>query len=87
MSASHESLRDDYRVSTPELDALVEALVEAGALGARLTGAGFGGAVVAVCDAEAVAAVGDAAMARYRAADGSRAAGVHLPRRRRRGHA
>ena len=70
MSASHESLRDDYRVSTPELDSLVEALVEAGALGARLTGAGFGGAVVAACDAEAVEAVGDAAMARYRALTG-----------------
>ena len=68
MSASHESLRDDYRVSTPELDALVEALVEAGALGARLTGAGFGGAVVAVCEAEAVAAVRDTAMTRYSAA-------------------
>ena len=68
MRASHDSLRDDYRVSTPELDALVEALVDAGALGARLTGAGFGGAVVAVCDAGDVSAVGEAAMSRYRAA-------------------
>jgi galactokinase len=70
MSASHESLRDDYRVSTPELDALVDALVEGGAVGARLTGAGFGGAVVAVCDAEAVAAVVEAALTRYRAETG-----------------
>ena len=70
MSASHESLRDDYRVSTPELDALVDALVEAGALGARLTGAGFGGAVVAVCDTDDVAAVTDAAMMGYRSATG-----------------
>ena len=70
MRASHDSLRDDYRVSTPELDALVEALVDAGALGARLTGAGFGGAVVAVCDAGDVSAVGGAAMSRYRAATG-----------------
>ena len=45
--ASHASLRDDFEVSTPELDALVAALVEAGAPGARLTGAGFGGCVVA----------------------------------------
>jgi galactokinase len=45
---SHASLRDDYRVSTPELDLLVDALVDAGALGARLTGAGFGGCVVAL---------------------------------------
>jgi galactokinase len=46
--ASHASLRDDFRVSTPELDALVERLVDAGALGARLTGAGFGGCIVAL---------------------------------------
>ncbi len=70
MSASHASLRDDYRVSTPELDALVAALTAAGALGARLTGAGFGGAVVAVCDADDVAAVGEAGMARYRSLTG-----------------
>ena len=49
---SHASLRDDYRVSIRELDVLVEALVEAGALGARLTGAGFGGCVVAIATAE-----------------------------------
>lgn len=46
--ASHASLRDDYGVSTPELDLLVELLVDAGAAGARLTGAGFGGCVVAL---------------------------------------
>jgi len=46
--ASHASLRDDSQVSTPELDTLVELLVDAGALGARLTGAGFGGCVVAL---------------------------------------
>ncbi len=46
--AGHASLRDDFRVSTPELDLLVDLLVEHGALGARLTGAGFGGCAVAV---------------------------------------
>jgi galactokinase len=46
--ASHASLRDDFRVSTPELDLLVELLTEHGANGARLTGAGFGGCVVAL---------------------------------------
>jgi galactokinase len=58
MAASHASLRDDYEVSTPELDALVRALDDAGAIGARLTGAGFGGCVVALArdgDAERVA--------------------------------
>ena len=49
MGESHASLRDDFRVSTPELDTLVEALLHAGAIGARVTGAGFGGCVVAVC--------------------------------------
>ncbi len=48
MLASHASLRDDYKVSTPELDLLVDLLVEHGAIGARLTGAGFGGCVVAL---------------------------------------
>jgi galactokinase len=46
--ASHASLRDDFAVSTSELDLLVDLLVEHGAIGARLTGAGFGGCVVAL---------------------------------------
>jgi galactokinase len=52
MRKSHASLRDDYRVSTPKLDALVERLVSAGAYGARLTGAGFGGCVVGITPRE-----------------------------------
>lgn len=48
MNASHTSCADDYGISTPELDALVEAARASGAVGARLTGAGFGGAVVAL---------------------------------------
>ena len=51
MGASHESLRDDYAVSSPELDRLCRLARDAGAHGARLTGAGFGGCVVALCDA------------------------------------
>lgn len=46
--ASHDSLRDDFEVSTPELDALVDAAYAAGAIAARMTGAGFGGCVVAL---------------------------------------
>jgi len=56
-AASHASLRDDYEVSTPTLDRLVEAALDAGALGARLTGGGFGGSIVALAgrdDADAV---------------------------------
>jgi len=47
--ASHHSLRDDYEVSCPELDAMVDAALESpGCIAARMTGAGFGGAVVAL---------------------------------------
>src|SRR3989442_2186315 len=49
LDASHRSLRDDYEVSCAELDQLVELAREAGAAGARLTGAGFGGSIVALC--------------------------------------
>jgi galactokinase len=51
LTKSHESLRDDFRVSIPELDAAVAALLAAGARGARLIGGGFGGCVVALLDA------------------------------------
>jgi galactokinase len=64
--ASHASLRDDFRVSTPELDVLVDELVAAGAVGARLTGAGFGGCVVAACDADALDPIAAGATDRYR---------------------
>ena len=48
MNGSHESLRQDYEVSSPELDRLVSLAREAGAAGARLTGAGMGGCIVAL---------------------------------------
>ena len=48
MYASHASLRDDYEVSTPELDTFVQTAKEHGATGARLTGAGFGGCAIAL---------------------------------------
>jgi galactokinase len=66
MLASHASSRDDMEVSTPELDALVECLVDAGALGARLTGAGFGGCIVALVPADRAGAIADDATAAYR---------------------
>jgi galactokinase len=52
MTAGHASLRDDYEVSTPELDRIVEEALAAGAYGARLVGGGFGGSVLALTDAE-----------------------------------
>jgi galactokinase len=57
MIASHESLRDDYEVSRPELDELVDLSLAAGAFGARLTGAGFGGCIVALASADGAAAL------------------------------
>jgi galactokinase len=62
LDASHASLRDDYEVSAPALDLAVDAATGAGALGARMTGAGFGGCALALVPAGAVAAV-DAAVA------------------------
>ena len=50
-AASHASLRGDYEVSTPALDALVAAVLAAGAFAARMTGGGFGGSVVALTEA------------------------------------
>ncbi|AUG79349.1 galactokinase [Kitasatospora sp. MMS16-BH015] len=52
LTAGHASLRDDYRVSCPETDLAVAAAVAAGALGARMTGGGFGGSVLALVPSE-----------------------------------
>src|SRR5262245_586718 len=49
-AASQASLRDDYEVSTPALDALVTATLAAGAFAARMTGGGFGGSIVALAE-------------------------------------
>ncbi len=48
LDASHRSMRDDFEISVPELDLAVETAVGAGALGARMTGGGFGGAAIAL---------------------------------------
>jgi len=57
LTASHASLRDDFEVSAPELDTAVAAAIDAGALGARMTGGGFGGSAIARTPAAASAAV------------------------------
>ena len=48
LDASHRSMRDDFEISVPELDLAVETAVGAGALGARMTGGGFGGSAIAL---------------------------------------
>jgi len=67
LNASHASLRDVYQVSHPRLDALVAAALAAGADGARLTGAGFGGCMLAVCRTDRAAGIVEA-LARTQAA-------------------
>jgi galactokinase len=65
LDASHASLRDDFEVSVDELDVAVEAAHEAGALGARMVGGGFGGSVLALVPAGAQAAVAERARERF----------------------
>lgn len=59
LSRSHASLRDDFEVSSPQLDTAVEGAVQAGALGARMTGAGFGGSVIALVEATGLQSVAE----------------------------
>lgn len=66
MNASHASLRDDYEVSVPPLDTLVDILQNtAGVFGARLTGAGFGGACVALVALGKAKSIAEATLERY----------------------
>jgi galactokinase len=68
LAASHASLRDDYEVSSPELDTAVEAATDAGAVGARMTGAGFGGSAIALVAADLLDQVADRVRAAFAAA-------------------
>lgn len=68
LDASHGSLRDDYEVSCDELDIAVGAARRAGALGARMTGGGFGGSVVALVPAARVSDVAAAVQQEFAAA-------------------
>ena len=65
--ASHASMRDDFEISVPELDTAVEATMAAGAIGARMTGGGFGGAAIALVENARVQDVKDAAVTAFAA--------------------
>ena len=67
INESHNSLRDDYTVSCPELDEAVEASRAAGALGARMVGGGFGGSAIALIKADQIESVKDAIRKAYAA--------------------
>ena len=65
INQSHNSLRDDYEVSCPELDLAVAASLEAGAIGSRMVGGGFGGSAIALIKAEDISKVRDAVTAAF----------------------
>ena len=69
-AAGHASLRDDFEVSVPELDLLVELAREEGAIAARMTGGGFGGAIVALAQTDVAKAMGQRTVERYVSATG-----------------
>lgn len=60
LTASHASMRDDYEITVAQVDIAVETALRAGAYGARMTGGGFGGCVLALVDADAVDTVAGA---------------------------
>jgi galactokinase len=70
---SHASMRDDFEISVAELDTVVEAAVGAGALGARMTGGGFGGSAIALVPSDRLQATIDAVQAAFSAK------GFHAP--------
>ena len=65
LTASHASMRDDFRITGPELDLAAETLGDAGALGARLTGGGFGGCVIGLLRSADVAPAIEAVQAAF----------------------
>lgn len=68
LTASHQSLRDDYQVSCAELDCAVQACLSTGALGARMTGGGFGGSAIALVRKEDLGRISDSVRAAFDAA-------------------
>ena len=60
LTASRASMRDDFEITVPQVDTAVTAALAAGAHGARMTGGGFGGCVLALVDDDAVESVGTA---------------------------
>jgi galactokinase len=65
LSEGHASLRDDFEISTPELDACVDAALAAGAHGARMVGGGFGGSAVVLVDRDRAGAIAEAVRYRF----------------------
>ncbi len=69
LSASHASMRDDFQITVPEVDLAVEVLLAFGALGARMTGGGFGGCVIALMEPSQARAAASAVAAAFAGRD------------------
>ena len=65
MYASHVSMRDDFEISIDELDTAVETALRHGAVGARMTGGGFGGAAIALCPIEKISEISRSVAAEF----------------------
>lgn len=78
MDASHLSMRDDFAISCPELDLAVSTAVDAGALGARMTGGGFGGSSVALVPGHRLPQVTEAVEAAFAAAGYAAPSHLHV---------
>ncbi|RYG30052.1 galactokinase, partial [bacterium] len=78
MRESHASLRDDYEVSCRELDIMADAANAAGAIGARMTGAGFGGCCVALVASDGYASFESRTLAEYEAKAGRSGTSLRL---------
>jgi len=66
MTESHSSMRDDFEISTAELDQAVEASLESGALGARMTGGGFGGSAIALIESNNIPKLKDSVLEAFK---------------------
>ena len=77
-TASHASMRDDFEITTEHIDLIADAAVAAGALGARMTGGGFGGCVVALVPQKRIGEVQEAIARRYPQASGGLNASVYV---------
>lgn len=67
LTASHASMRDDFEITVPEVDVAVDTALDAGALGARMTGGGFGGSIIALVESDAVSPVMNAVREAFQA--------------------
>ena len=65
LTASHASMRDDFEITVPHVDVAVDTALSAGAVGARMTGGGFGGSIIALVEEDAAESIAQAVAGAY----------------------